>query len=66
LARAPGALHELRERLARQRETVPLFDATRYRAAIEAAYATMAARSAAGLPPAAFDVAPGDRVPQRP
>jgi len=66
LARAPHALRELREKLARHRETVPLFDATRYRAAIEAAYATMAARSAAGLPPAPFDVAPGDRAAQRP
>ena len=65
LARTPGALLKLREKLARQLETCPLFDAARYRVAIEAAYATMAARSAAGLPPAAFDVAPGGRAAQR-
>jgi len=66
LATTPGALRALQEKLARHRETFPLFDAARYRVAIEAAYATMATRSAAGLPPVAFDVAPGDRAVQRP
>jgi predicted O-linked N-acetylglucosamine transferase (SPINDLY family) len=56
LARAPAVLRAIRERLERERDMRPLFDFARFRAAIEAAYATMWSRNEAGLPPAAFDV----------
>ena len=62
LASAPDALRELREKLARHRASYPLFDATRYRTAIEAAYTAMWARSEAGLPPAALNVSPDGAV----
>ena len=56
---------DIKAKLARHRTTHPLFDLARYRTAIEAAYATMWARNEAGLPPAAFDVAPGGAVEVR-
>lgn len=56
LANDPPLLAAIREKLARHRDSFPLFDAARYRTAIEAAYTTMWSRSEAGLPPAAFDV----------
>ena len=65
LATSPSALQAVTDKLARHRMTYPLFDLPRYRTAIEAAYATMWARNEAGLPPAAFDVAPGGAVEVR-
>jgi len=56
LARDPGRLRALRERLDRARREHPFFDTDRYRACLEAAYATMASRQVAGLPPASFTV----------
>ncbi|OGA46580.1 MAG: hypothetical protein A3F74_18460 [Betaproteobacteria bacterium RIFCSPLOWO2_12_FULL_62_58] len=51
LATTPGALGELRTRLARNRTTCPLFDTDRFRRHIEAAYITMWERyQRAGLP----------------
>ena len=58
LAANPARLAELRARLARNRDTHPLFDTERFRRHIESAYVTMWERSRRGLPPAAFDVAP--------
>ncbi len=58
LARAPGELAHLKERLARNRFTFPLFDTERFRRHIEAAYVTMWERCERGLPPASFAVAP--------
>jgi protein O-GlcNAc transferase len=62
LARAPAMLRALREQLARNRSTFPLFDPVRYRVALEAAYTTMWTRSEAGLDAEAFDVAPSGAV----
>jgi protein O-GlcNAc transferase len=59
LARDPGRLRELRARLDQARREHPFFDTDRYRMQLEAAYAHMASRHAAGLPPASFAVAPG-------
>jgi len=65
LATSPALLREIRDKLARHRDTFPLFDLPRYRAAIESAYQAMWARSVAGLPPAAFDVRPEGRIELR-
>jgi predicted O-linked N-acetylglucosamine transferase (SPINDLY family) len=59
LANDPSALHALRERLARNRTTHPLFDTKRFTRHIEAAYATMWQRYLSGEPPKAFAV---DRI----
>jgi len=48
LAREPGLLAELRERLARNRDRAPLFDTDRYRRNLEAAYVAMWERSQRG------------------
>jgi predicted O-linked N-acetylglucosamine transferase (SPINDLY family) len=58
IATTPSLLAELRARLARNRETYPLFDTDRYRRHLEAAYTTMWERSESGLAPESFDVAP--------
>lgn len=58
LARDPEALAAIRARVAAAR-TGPLFDATRFARRMEWAFARMAERSAAGEPPAAFDVPEG-------
>uniref|UniRef100_UPI0017BCD2F7 O-linked N-acetylglucosamine transferase, SPINDLY family protein n=1 Tax=Ramlibacter sp. TaxID=1917967 RepID=UPI0017BCD2F7 len=55
-AREPQALAEVRERLARNRLTAPLFDTARLRRNLEAAYLEMQRRQRAGLPPAGFSV----------
>jgi len=65
LARDPARLRAVREKLARNRTSAPLFDATRFRTAIEAAYTTMWTRNEAGLAPAPFDVAPGGAIELR-
>jgi protein O-GlcNAc transferase len=58
LARDPALLGSIREKLARNRETYPLFDTARFTRHIEAAYIGMWERSQRGEPPLAFDVAP--------
>jgi protein O-GlcNAc transferase len=58
LARNPALLSELRQKLARQRETFPLFNTERFTRHIEAAYTTMWERSQRGEPPQSFAVAP--------
>jgi protein O-GlcNAc transferase len=57
LATHPDHLVLLRRRLAQQRAAHAFFDTDRYRRHLEAAYRTMWEREAAGLPPAAFEVA---------
>ncbi|MCC7217916.1 MAG: tetratricopeptide repeat protein [Burkholderiales bacterium] len=58
LAHDPAQLRSLRERLAQDRLSLPLFDSDRFRRNIEAAYRTMVARHARGEPPRGFDVEP--------
>jgi predicted O-linked N-acetylglucosamine transferase (SPINDLY family) len=58
LAREPSRLAELRQKLARNRTTFPLFDTARFARHVEAAYTTMWERSRRGEPPRAFAVAP--------
>ena len=59
----PASLAALRQRLARDRQTCPLFDTDRYRRHIEAAYSTMwemhqkGVRESFGVP--AIDMAGG-------
>jgi len=67
LATEPELLAGLRRRLQANRRSAPLFDAERYVANIEAAYAHMAARAASGQAPRAFAVADleQDRTPVR-
>jgi protein O-GlcNAc transferase len=57
LAREPGRLEALRQKLARQRTTAPLFDSERYRRHVDQAYLQMIERHRRGEPPASFDVA---------
>jgi predicted O-linked N-acetylglucosamine transferase (SPINDLY family) len=56
LATEPGLLATLRARLARNRETAPLFDTARSCRQLEAAYVEMWTRQGRGEPPATFDV----------
>jgi predicted O-linked N-acetylglucosamine transferase (SPINDLY family) len=56
LARDPGRLTGLRERLARNRDTEPLFDTPRYTRDLESAYLAMWRRHRAGLPPSHIDI----------
>ncbi len=56
LAQAPGALAELRARLARNRLTQPLFDTERSVRHLEVAFRTMVERRRNGLPPESFAV----------
>jgi predicted O-linked N-acetylglucosamine transferase (SPINDLY family) len=58
LATDPRRLHALRDRLARDRATAPLFDIDRFRRHIESAYATMLDLHRRGEKPASFAVAP--------
>lgn len=60
LARAPGKLAALRDRLAFGRLSSPLFDTSRFTAHLEAAYDMIDARWRAGLPPADLDIPPAD------
>jgi predicted O-linked N-acetylglucosamine transferase (SPINDLY family) len=60
LARDPAYLRALRDRLARNRNTHPLFDTARFARHIEAAYTTMWRCSQAGSTPQAFAVEPLD------
>lgn len=58
LARDPGMLAGIRAKLARNRQSFPLFDTDRFRRHIESAYETMWARYQRGEPPAGFAVDP--------
>lgn len=60
LARDPASLRALRDRLARNRGTHPLFNTARFARHIEAAYTTMWRRYQAGAAPQAFAVEPLD------
>ena len=57
LARDPGRLRALRDRLRDNRATAPLFDTARYTRHFEAALRTMVERHDRGLLPESFDVA---------
>jgi protein O-GlcNAc transferase len=56
LTRDPGRLAGLREKLAINRDTEPLFDTPRYTRDLEAAYIAMWRRHMAGLPPSHIDL----------
>ena len=58
LARQPAARRTIRERLASQRLTCPLFDTARFTRNVESAYAAMWRRYKDGKPPAGFSVGP--------
>jgi len=58
LARDPGRLAVARSRLARQRETSPLFDTVRLTRHVEAAYVAMWERQQRGEAPQSFSVSP--------
>ena len=56
LARAPRTLRDLRERLARNRISFPLFDTDRFRRQLESAYRKMWELHQRGESPRGFDV----------
>jgi len=58
LAREPALLAEIKDKLARNRDTCPLFDTARYARHLEAAYTTMWEIQQRGKPPKSFAVAP--------
>jgi protein O-GlcNAc transferase len=58
LAREPELLSSIRAKLARNRETFPLFDTARFTRNIETAYVTMWERVQRGEPPESFAVNP--------
>jgi predicted O-linked N-acetylglucosamine transferase (SPINDLY family) len=58
LARDPALLGSLRQKLARNRNTFPLFDTDRFTRHIEAAYTVMWERAQRGEPPQSFAVGP--------
>ncbi len=58
LAREPEALSAVKAKLARNRDSCPLFDVERFRRHLEAAYETMWGRAQRGEAPAGFAVAP--------
>jgi predicted O-linked N-acetylglucosamine transferase (SPINDLY family) len=58
LATEPDALAAIGAKLARNRDTCPLFDTDRYRRHLEAAFAAMHERQMRGEAPASFDVTP--------
>ncbi|MCP5365743.1 MAG: tetratricopeptide repeat protein [Hyphomicrobiales bacterium] len=55
-AQDPASLQAVREAIAQRRQGNVLYDPVRYTRSLEQAFLTMAERSAAGLPPAAFNV----------
>lgn len=57
LARDPGQLAVLRQKLADRRATAPLFDTARFTRDLERVYTTMWQRQQAGKPPADFSIA---------
>ena len=56
LATTPSMLNELKAKLARNRDTYPLFDTDRFRRHIESAYVKMYERYQRGEPPESFSV----------
>lgn len=58
LATTPALLGDIREKLARQRQTAPLFDTSRTVRHLEQAYRVMHERHRRGEPPASFNVDP--------
>jgi len=60
LAREPSLLASIKARLARNRDTHPLFDTARFTRHLEAAYTTMWQRYQNGAAPQAFAVEPID------
>jgi predicted O-linked N-acetylglucosamine transferase (SPINDLY family) len=58
LARDPHRLSAVRQTLARNRDTYPLFDTTRFTRHLEAAYGTMWERAERGEQPRSFAVDP--------
>jgi predicted O-linked N-acetylglucosamine transferase (SPINDLY family) len=58
LARDPAQLAAIKDKLARQRTTYPLFSTERFTRHLEAAYTTMWQRSQRGEPPQSFSVTP--------
>jgi predicted O-linked N-acetylglucosamine transferase (SPINDLY family) len=60
LARDPAMLAELKAKLARNRDTTPLFDTARFTRHIESAYTTMWEKWQRGEAPQSFSVAPID------
>jgi protein O-GlcNAc transferase len=63
LAREPQALAGVRDKIARHRDTFPLFDTDRFRRHMEAAYIAMHERHQRGEPPESFTVAPISPAP---
>ena len=57
LVRHPTLLASLKERLAANRNTAPLFDTEQFARHLESAYVTMWERSQRGMPPGSFSVA---------
>jgi protein O-GlcNAc transferase len=62
VAADPAFSASLKQRLAHNRNTLPLFDTARFTRHIENAYVTMWQRSRRGLPPASFAVEPIERL----
>jgi predicted O-linked N-acetylglucosamine transferase (SPINDLY family) len=62
LARNPDLLAAIKDKLARNRETFPLFDTVRFTRHIEAAYTSMWDRYQRGEPPEGFSVDSSDRA----
>ncbi len=60
LARDQGRLEQIHDRLANNRNTLPLFDTPRFARHLEAAYEQMSRRFLDGKPPEAIRVAPED------
>ena len=60
LAREPSLLQGIKAKLARNRDSYPLFDTARFTRHLEAAYVTMWERYRRGEAPQAFAVAPID------
>ena len=56
LAQAPDQLAALREKLARNRDTQPLFDTPRFTRHLEPAYPRIWELTQAGLPPEHLDI----------
>jgi predicted O-linked N-acetylglucosamine transferase (SPINDLY family) len=65
LAREPTRLAAIKEKLAHNRETCPLFDTPGFTRHIEAAYITMWERAQRGEPPQSFAIAPLDDPERR-
>ena len=55
-AKEPGQLSDMRKKLARHRDTMPLFDTAKFTRGLERAYMVMAQRAQQQLPPASFAV----------